>query len=97
MRELKNFTPTPKEKEVKKDSESTNGYESVPSGVEDMIKSREGKSEGELMEELLKSVKQSKEEGRYSQEEMERFKNTVTPLLTDEQRKKLDEILDKLK
>lgn len=97
MRELKNFTPTPKEKEVKKDSESTNGYESVPSGVEDMIKSREGKSEGELMEELLKSVKKSKEEGRYSQEEMERFKNTVTPLLTDEQRKKLDEILDKLK
>ena len=97
MRELKNFTPTPKEKEVKKDSESTNGYESVPSGVEDMIKSREGKSEGELMEELLKSVKKSKEEGRYSQEEMERFKNTVTPLLTDEQRKKLDEILEKIK
>lgn len=94
MKELRNFTPTPrKEDEVKQEP----AEKISEKGIEDMIKDREGRSEKELMDELLRSVQKSKAEGRYSQKDMETFKSTVTPLLTEEQRKKLDEILALLK
>lgn len=95
MRELKNFTPTPKAKEEKKIDDSNKSVNEA--GIENMIKAREGKSEEQLTAELLKTVKKSKEEGRFSESEMENFKNTVSPLLNDEQRKKLDEIMLLLK
>lgn len=95
MKELRNFTPAPKkEEETKKDNISDSVSEK---GLEDMIKDREGRTEKELMDELLRSVQKSKAEGRYSDKEMDNFKNTVTPLLNEEQRKKLDEILALLK
>lgn len=95
MKELRNFTPTPKMKEeLKKEKKSENVSEK---GLEDMIKDREGRTEKELMDELLQSVRKSKAEGRYSEKEMDNFKKTVTPLLNEEQRKKLDEILSLLK
>ena len=93
MRELKNFTPTPK-KEEKVDEIVE---QKISDNVEDMIKARESKSEDQLMAELMSTVKKSKAEGRFSESEMDNFKKTVTPLLTPEQRKKLDEILTLIK
>lgn len=93
MRELKNFTPSPKKDEKVEERVDVK----ASSSVEDMIKQREGNSEDQLMAELLSTVKKSKAEGRFSESEMENFKKTVTPLLTPEQRKKLDEILTLIK
>lgn len=95
MKELRNFTPTPKVKEEKKKEETMERVSEK--GLEDMIKDREGRTEKELMDELLQSVRKSKAEGRYSEKDMDNFKKTVMPLLNDEQRKKLDEILLLLK
>ena len=62
-----------------------------------MINQRQNRTEKELMDELMANVKKSKAEGRFSESDMLNFKNTVSPMLTSEQKKKLDEILDALR
>ena len=97
MRDFRSFTPTDKTvKEEKKEGNFAKDDERVES-MEKMIKDRENRSEDELMSELLDSVNRAKREGRFSEKELENFKNTVLPFLSSEQTKKLEEILRVLK
>lgn len=95
MKQLKNFTPT-----REKTSRVNTPTQDTPvdtQNVEDMINQRQNRTEKELMDELMANVKKSKAEGRFSESDMLNFKNTVSPMLTSEQKKKLDEILDALR
>lgn len=95
MRDFKNFTPSPKEKEQEKVEKEVKRDEKQfdTSSVEDMIKSREGRTEEELMSELKQTVASARREGRLSQAELENFQKTVQPFLSSEQTKRLEEIL----
>ena len=64
--------------------------------VKEKLKQYEGKSEEELMSDLLANVEAAKSEGTFSKEALEEFKSRVAPMLSEEQRKRLDEITGKL-
>ena len=95
MKQLKNFTPT-REKTARENTPPQDTPVDTQN-VEDMINQRQNRTEKELMDELMANVKKSKAEGRFSESDMLNFKNTVSPMLTSEQKKKLDEILDALR
>lgn len=64
--------------------------------VKEKLKQYEGKSEEELMSDLLANVEAAKNEGTFSKEALEEFKSRVAPMLSEEQRRRLDEITGKL-
>ncbi len=93
MRELKNFKSSKRSTEEKE----AKAYEATQNFKEDdvkrMIDERSSKSESELMEELKQEVSKNKKEGKFTEQEVQNFKQTVTPFLNDEQKSKLDEII----
>ena len=80
MKELKNF----KKSDVNKNKTDEAGS---------IMGKYEGFSEDQLIEELLKSIKKSKEGGTYSFEQMKSFAQLMSPQLTEEQRIKLTNLI----
>ena len=68
--------------------------------AEDMMaqaKQYEGMEEDQLMGELMKNVAQGRQDGSFSEEKLDEFITKVSPMLTHEQRKRLEEIRGKLR
>lgn len=68
--------------------------------AEDMMaqaKQYEGMEEDQLMGELMKNVAQGRQDGSFSEEKLDEFITKVSPMLTQEQRKRLEEIRGKLR
>lgn len=93
MRDLKNFQSTKKDSSKNQDSKTENTQNVNEDKIKKMIDDRSGKSEEELMSELKSEVKKSKSQGKFNQDEIDNFKKTVLPFLTDEQKSRLDEII----
>ncbi len=96
MRDFKSFTPTEKQKKQEIEGETVTKDDKTMESVEKMIKDRESRTEDELMKELVDSVNQAKSQGKFNQAELENFKKTVLPFLSNEQTKRLEEILKAL-
>ena len=75
MRRLKNFSST--------NNSSASG---VPN---DIVKKYGGMCEDQLVEELMKKVREQKQNGSYDEAQMQNFVKIISPHLSDEQRKKL--------
>ena len=56
----------------------------------------EGKSEDELMRELLRVTREEKQKGKLDANSVANIKNSIWPMLNDQQRKKLLSILGKM-
>ena len=56
-----------------------------------------GRSEGELMRELKQTVQKDKAAGTLTDKKMENFEKKISPMLNEQQRKKLEEIIKELK
>ncbi len=56
-----------------------------------------GRSEDELMRELKQTVQKDKAVGTLTDKKMENFQKKISPMLNDQQRKKLDKIMKELK
>jgi hypothetical protein len=80
-REFKNFKPKGKSKEE----------------IEDVVKNYQGKSESELMGEIINKYSEGIQNGSLSREELDRFASNASQYLTPEQQKKLSSIVNKLK
>lgn len=65
--------------------------------VESFVKSKSGKSKNELMEELYERAKQGKQNGTLTDAQIDDFVKKVSPMLSSEQKKKLIELVGKLK
>jgi len=65
--------------------------------IEDIYNVYKDKSEDELINELLKSVESQKKQGTFNYENLCSQVNKVQAFLTDEQRNKLQFILEKIK
>ncbi len=81
MRQLKNFS--------NKKSKTVDDKEVI----EDYMGKYKGYSQEQLIDQLMKSIRQSRENGTYSQEQMETFVQMVSPQLTQAQRDKLDNMI----
>ncbi|MGI6700971.1 MAG: hypothetical protein ACOX3U_00655 [Christensenellales bacterium] len=83
-REFKGFNGAGKDKVSKKN-------------VEDVVSKYKGKSENELMSEILSRYAEGIKKGTISKEELDKFANNAKSYLTPEQMQKLRTILNKLK
>jgi hypothetical protein len=62
--------------------------------LKEKLKGYEGKSRGEIMTELMQAVEKGRRDGTLSISELERYYQVASPMLNDEQRKKMREIID---
>lgn len=64
--------------------------------IESMMNEYGGKSEGELMDELMRVTAQQKREGSFDADAMRRTASSLMPMLTPEQQRKLNAIMSRL-
>ena len=57
----------------------------------------EGASEDRLISEIIKEAEKGRKNGTLTDADIDRFKNTLSPMLNAEQRSKLNKIIQKLK
>lgn len=65
--------------------------------LRETAKRYEGKSEDELMGEILRQASLGKKTGKLSQQDIDNFYQNVYPMLSRDQRRKLDSIIKKIK
>lgn len=64
---------------------------------EKSVKDSMNKSEGELMQDLMKSVAQGKKDGTFNDKKVKEFVDKVSPMLNAEQKKRMNQLLQKIK
>lgn len=79
--------PVPDIEKIKKENK-----EEVKS-IEEKLKEYENLSQAELMQEFIKESTKQKENGELTNEKIENIKQTLLPLLNNEQQKNLDYLL----
>ena len=57
----------------------------------------EGKSDAELLGEIARTAKKERAEGTYSDEKLDQFVSSVSPMLTAEQRARLEKAIRMIK
>ena len=57
----------------------------------------QGKNGGDIFKDILKQAEQGKKAGTLTNEEIEKFYQSFAPMLNSSQRKKLQEVVEKLK
>lgn len=62
-----------------------------------IARSMNGRSEGQLWRNILAEAERGKREGRLSNADLDNFYNTVSPMVDGARRKKLKEIIARLK
>lgn len=65
--------------------------------VLDFAKQYENSSEQEVLSDLLNAAKQGKQNGTFDMAQMEQFAGTLSGVLNDRQKKRLDEVMKMLK
>ncbi len=68
----------------------------IPDEINSVIDRYSGKSEAELMQELKKVTAQQKSSGTFDRSSMLETMQKLSPMLNDEQRRKLKQITDQL-
>ncbi len=66
-------------------------------GFEDKFAAYSQKSEDELTAQLIEVAKRMKAEGTFNPQSLENLYNTAYPMLNDEQRRRMRDIIDALK
>ena len=62
-----------------------------------IAKAMSGKSQGQLWQQILSEAERGKREGRLSNADLDNFYNTVSPMVDGFKRKKLKEVIARLK
>ena len=102
MRSFKDYTPKENATENKQRyGAGTSQRQFDESSIEDLIKQvagdYNGKTNAQMLAGILKEAEQAKRQGRLSNTQIDEFYAQFSPMLNDFQRKKLQEIVKKLK
>lgn len=65
--------------------------------IRSQAESLSGKSEDELMSSLADAVSKGKEDGSFTPEKLNDFILKLSPMLSDEQKRKLSQVVEKIK
>ncbi len=65
--------------------------------IEKSLHKYEGKTQSELMDELMKLAEEERKKGTLDDKKLDAFARSVSPMLTQEQRRRLSGILKQLK
>ena len=99
MKDFKSYTPPEQPADGHK-AESTVNVGDVNSTVElakVLSKAMNGKSEGQLLHTIIAEAERGKRDGTLSNADLDNFYNALSPLLDGFKRKKLKEVIIKLK
>ena len=89
MKDFSEFTPQEKKE--------TNGSGDINSQFMKFASAYEGKSADEVMSAILAEAEKGKKNGTLTDADVDKFASTVSPFLTDKQRKMLNVIVKKIK
>ncbi len=89
MKDFSEFTPQEKKE--------TNGSGDINSQFMKFASAYEGKSADEVMSAILAEAEKGKKNGTLTDADVDKFASTVSPFLTDKQRKMLNVIAKKIK
>ena len=89
MKDFSEFTPQEKKE--------TNGSGDINSKFMKFASAYEGKSADEVMSAILAEAEKGKKNGTLTDADVDKFVSTVSPFLTDKQRKMLNVIVKKIK
>ena len=90
MNDFKSYKP-PEDKGNKTDLDNTVNL------ANQITRAMNGKSEGQLWRTIIAEAERGKREGRLSNADLDNFYNTVSPMVNGAQRKKLKEVIARLK
>lgn len=77
-------------------SEQKTQAEQAEKQVENMYNTYKGKSEDELLAELIKHVAKQKENGTFDINNLEKMLSKIMPFLNEQQKQKLNEVLKQI-
>ncbi|MDE6402075.1 MAG: hypothetical protein K2L54_05610 [Clostridiales bacterium] len=89
MRSIKNYTPS--------DTKGSVGKSDIKSEAATLSQKYAGKSESELMHELMQTVTAAKSDGSFSAQRLDEFVEFVSPSLDDESRARLSHLVSMIK
>ena len=89
MKDFSEFTPQEKKE--------TNGSGDINSQFMKFASAYEGKSADEVMSAILAEAEKGKKNGTLTDADVDKFASTVSPFLTDKQRKMLNVMVKKIK
>ena len=90
MNDFKSYKP-PEDGKNKADLDSTVNL------ANQVMRAMNGKSEGQLWSTILAEAERGKREGRLTNADLDNFYNTVSPMVNGAKRKKLKEVITRLK
>lgn len=91
------YNEAKKNEQAKDNSRAASSNVNSKQDVESIINEYADKSENELMGELLREVAKGRANGTLDNGDIDNFYNQAAPLLTAEQKKKLDNIINIIK
>ena len=65
--------------------------------IRETAKTYEGKSDDEMLAEILKMAKKGRTDGSFSEEKLNEFARNVSPMLNEEQRERLQKVVSMLR
>lgn len=95
MKDFKNYTPENNDKY--KIPQNVNDINSAVEFAKSISQSMNGKSEGQLLRSIIAEAERGKREGRLTNADLDNFYNMVAPTVDGFKRKKLKEVISKLK
>ena len=95
MKDFKNYTPENNDKD--KIPKNVNDINSAVEFAKSISQSMNGKSEGQLLRSIIAEAERGKREGRLTNADLDNFYNMVAPTVDGFKRKKLKEVISKLK
>ena len=90
MNDFKSYRP-PEDKNNKADLDNTVNL------ANQVVRAMNGKSEGQLWRTIIAEAERGKREGRLSNADLDNFYNSVAPMVNGAQRKKLRDVITRLK
>ncbi len=92
MNDFKSYNP-PEDKNDKSKTELNTTVDFANA----IAKAMNGKSQGQLWQQILSEAERGKREGRLTNADLDNFYNTVSPMVDGFKRKKLKEVISRLK
>lgn len=93
MNDFKSYKPP----EDKNNNDNKTELNSTVDFANAIAKAMSGKSQGQLWQQILSEAERGKREGRLTNADLDNFYNTVSPMVDGFKRKKLKEVIAKLK
>lgn len=95
MNDFKSYNPN--SGNGKPDNKGAGDFNNTADFAKAISKAMNGKSEGQLLRTIIAEAERGKRDGRLTNADLDNFYNTIYPMLDGAKRKKLKEVIAKLK